>query len=80
MVPSLAVSGTWDTVGVAHPSVEVRRDGYLRVTELAASGELAVDLEPVALDDVGTAWERQRRAAGGPKLVILPQPTEGNSP
>ena len=57
---------------VAHPPLEVRREAYLAVTELAARGELAVDLERVPLDDVPAAWERQRQAAGGPKLVVVP--------
>ena len=57
---------------VAHPPVEVRRDGYLRLTEHAARGEITVDLELLPLEDVAVAWERQRRAMGGPKLVIVP--------
>jgi NADPH:quinone reductase-like Zn-dependent oxidoreductase len=57
---------------VAHPPLDVRREAYLRITELAARGELAVDVERVPLDDVAGAWERQRRAAGGPKLVVVP--------
>jgi NADPH:quinone reductase-like Zn-dependent oxidoreductase len=57
---------------VAHPPLEVRRDGYRRLTELVARHELTVDLEQVPLDEIGTAWERQRRAAGGPKLVVVP--------
>ena len=57
---------------VAHPPVEVRRDGYLRLTEHAARGEITVDLELLPLEDVAVAWERQRRAAGGPKLVVVP--------
>jgi NADPH:quinone reductase-like Zn-dependent oxidoreductase len=61
---------------VAQPPLEIRREGYLRLTERAARGEITVDVEPVALEDVGDAWERQRRAAGGPKLVIVP----GNHP
>jgi hypothetical protein len=58
---------------IAHPPLEVRREGYLRLTEHAARGEITVDVEPIALEDVGEAWERQRRAAGGPKLVIVPR-------
>jgi NADPH2:quinone reductase len=60
---------------VAHPPVDLRREAYLRLTGLAARGELHVDLEAVPLEDVHTAWERQRRAAGGPKLVIVPTTT-----
>jgi hypothetical protein len=29
-----------------------------------------VDRRP--LDDVAAAWERQRQAAGGPKIVLVP--------
>jgi NADPH:quinone reductase-like Zn-dependent oxidoreductase len=58
---------------IAHPPLEVRREGYLRLTEHAARGEITVDLARIALEDVGEAWERQRRAAGGPKLVIVPR-------
>lgn len=61
---------------VAHPPLEVRREGYLRLTEHAARGEITVDVEPVALEDISRAWERQRQAAGGRKLVIVP----GGSP
>lgn len=57
---------------VAHPPFEVRQEGYLRLTEHAARGEITVDVEPVALQNVSQAWERQRLAAGGPKLVIVP--------
>lgn len=57
---------------VALPPLEVRREGYRRVTEHAARGDITVDVEPIVLEDVASAWERQRRAAGGPKLVIIP--------
>jgi NADPH2:quinone reductase len=62
---------------IAQPPLEVRREGYRQLTEHAARGEITVDVEPVALDDVGDAWERQRRAAGGPKLVIVPGSAAG---
>ena len=65
---------------VAHPPVEVRREGYLRLTALAARGEITVDFEPVPLEDIAGAWERQRRAAGGPKLVIVPARREETAP
>jgi NADPH:quinone reductase-like Zn-dependent oxidoreductase len=63
---------------VAHPPLEVRRDGYRRLTELVARHELVVDVEQIPLDEIGTAWERQRRAAGGPKLVVVPD-TKGHA-
>ena len=54
-----------------HAPLEVRRAAYARLTELAARGELQVDLERVPLSGVAAAWERQRE---GPdtKLVIVP--------
>ena len=57
---------------VAHPPLDVRRDASLRLTQHAASGDITVDVERVPLEDVAAAWERQRRAAGGPKLVLVP--------
>ena len=56
---------------VAHPPVDVRREGYLRLTTHAARGELVVDVERFPLEQVGTAWERQRRASRGAKLVLV---------
>jgi hypothetical protein len=47
---------------VAHPPIEVRRDGYLRVTEHAAGGDITVDPETMALDEIPSDWDRQRRA------------------
>jgi NADPH2:quinone reductase len=57
---------------VAHPPFEVKREAYLRLTEHAARGDIAVELERRPLDDVGAAWQRQRQAAGGPKMVLIP--------
>ena len=67
-------SASLDVLGfsVAHPALEVRAEGYRRLTALAARGEVDVDVEAVPLEEVGEAWERQRRAAGGPKLVVIP--------
>jgi NADPH2:quinone reductase len=62
---------------VGHPAADVRREGYLRLTEHAARGEITVDVEPLELEHIGAAWERQRRAAGGPKLVVVPDPGHG---
>jgi NADPH:quinone reductase-like Zn-dependent oxidoreductase len=56
---------------VAHPPVDVRREGYLRLTTHAARGELAVDVERFPLEQVGSAWERQRAATGSAKLVLV---------
>jgi NADPH:quinone reductase-like Zn-dependent oxidoreductase len=57
---------------VAHPPIEVRREGYLRLTEHVARGDIRLDLERVPLEQVESAWERQRRASGGVKLVMIP--------
>jgi NADPH:quinone reductase-like Zn-dependent oxidoreductase len=59
---------------VAHPPLDAKREAYRRLTEHAARGEIVVDIEPVAIEDVAGAWERQRRATGGPKLVIVADP------
>ena len=57
---------------VAHPPPEVRREGFLRLTEHAARGDIVVDLERYPLEEVQRAWDAQREATGGPKLVLLP--------
>jgi NADPH:quinone reductase-like Zn-dependent oxidoreductase len=59
---------------VALPPLDVKRDAYMRLTRHAAAGDIAVDVEPCPLDDVAGAWERQRRAAGGPKTVLVTRP------
>jgi NADPH:quinone reductase-like Zn-dependent oxidoreductase len=62
---------------VFHAPIDVRRDAYRRMTELAARGDLMIDTRTFPLRDVGAAWEQQRR---GPdcKLVILPGQSEVN--
>jgi hypothetical protein len=57
---------------VAHPPLELKRDGYLELTRHAADGAIAVDLERRPLDEVSDAWEHQGAAAGGPKQVLVP--------
>ena len=57
---------------VAHPPVDVRRAGYLRLTEHAARGDVVVDAERLPLEQVAAAWERQGQATGGAKLVLVP--------
>jgi NADPH:quinone reductase-like Zn-dependent oxidoreductase len=71
---TLIRSASLDVQGfnVGYPPVAARREGYLRLTEHAARGDIVVDVEAVPLDEVADAWERQRRAAGGAKLVIVP--------
>jgi NADPH2:quinone reductase len=57
---------------IAHPSAELRRRGFLDLTRHVAQGDIAVAVEAVPLADVASAWERQRRAEGGAKLVLVP--------
>ncbi len=57
---------------VAHPPPDVRREGFLTLTEHAARGDIVVDLERYPLADVQTAWDAQREATGGVKRVLLP--------
>ena len=74
VLPAPAVrSASLDLCGfsIAHPPAGVRREGYMRLTTHAARGELVVDVETHPLDDVAAAWERQRRATGGAKLVLV---------
>jgi NADPH2:quinone reductase len=57
---------------VALPPPNLRRRAYHELTEHAARGALHVDLERVPIEDVGAAWERQRRGTGQAKLVVVP--------
>jgi NADPH:quinone reductase-like Zn-dependent oxidoreductase len=57
---------------IAHPPEDIRREGFLTLTRHVANGDIALDVETFPLAEVETAWDRQRRAAGGPKLVLLP--------
>jgi NADPH2:quinone reductase len=50
-------------------SIDAKRDAYRKVLAHALAGELTVDLEVVAFDDVASAWERQGKSPGL-KLVI----------
>jgi NADPH2:quinone reductase len=54
------------------PPPEQRRRGFLDLTRHVAAGDVAVDVEPIPLQRVAEAWERQRRAEGGAKLVLVP--------
>jgi NADPH:quinone reductase-like Zn-dependent oxidoreductase len=62
-----------ELLGFAHvdPPTEVRRDAYLRLTELAASGDLIVDTAAVSLSDCQQAWELQQQSPPR-KLVLTP--------
>jgi NADPH:quinone reductase-like Zn-dependent oxidoreductase len=58
---------------IAHPEPEAKREALARLLRHAARGDIDVELERIPLSDVGTAWERQRGASGGPKLVLQPE-------
>ena len=62
-----------ELLGFAHvdPPVEIRRDAYLKLTELAATGRLAVDTMTLPLSDCQRAWELQQQGAPR-KLVLVP--------
>ena len=66
-------SGLLDVLGLAafNAPFEVRRAGYLRLTEHAARGDVVVDLDRLPLAEVAAAWSRQRDGAGT-TLVLIP--------
>ena len=73
-LPASIVRGArLEILGFAHvdPPVEVRRDAYLKLTELAASGALTVDTMALPLTDCERAWELQQQGAPS-KLVLTP--------
>ncbi len=51
--------------------LETRREAYRRLTDLAATGDIRVEYEPIPLERVPDAW---RRLADGPhvKIVLVP--------
>jgi NADPH:quinone reductase-like Zn-dependent oxidoreductase len=73
-VPAAAVrSASLELLGFVlfRVPLPVRRGAYRRLTELAAQGELEIDLERVPLTQVDQAWERQQEGPNA-KLVIVP--------
>lgn len=56
---------------LVHPTAEARRAAYTSVAEHVRHGEIVVDVDAVPLEDVASAWERQRAGAGGAKIVLL---------
>jgi NADPH:quinone reductase-like Zn-dependent oxidoreductase len=73
-LPALAVrSVVLELLGflVFRVPLPVRRQAYRHLTELAARGELEIDLERVPLTEVDKAWERQLEGPDA-KLVIVP--------
>jgi NADPH2:quinone reductase len=69
----LVRGGRLEILGFAHmdPPVEVRRNAYLKLTELAATGALTVDTMTLPLADCRQAWELQQQGAPR-KLVLTP--------
>ncbi len=72
MIPSAAIRGKM-LVLMGHTNFaappEVKREAYLRLAEAAARGELAVDVDPMGLDQVAEAWDRL--AAGSHRKIVL---------
>jgi NADPH:quinone reductase-like Zn-dependent oxidoreductase len=48
---------------------EIKREGYRRLSEAAAAGELLLESESIALEQVARAWERM--AAGAHRKIVL---------
>jgi sugar/nucleoside kinase (ribokinase family) len=48
---------------------EVKREAYRRLAEAAAAGEVKVEVDPLALAQVGEAWSRL--AAGSHRKIVL---------
>ncbi len=48
---------------------ETKREAYRRLSEAAATGELEIESEPIALDRVAEAW--RRLAAGSHRKIVL---------
>jgi NADPH2:quinone reductase len=73
-IPARIIRGArLELLGFAHsdPPVEVRRDAYLRLTQLAATGTLSVDTMTIPLAECQPAWQLQQNGAPR-KLVLLP--------
>jgi NADPH:quinone reductase-like Zn-dependent oxidoreductase len=50
---------------------EVKREAYARMSEAVLAGKIAVDLDPLALDEVDEAW-RRLTAGSHRKIVLVP--------
>jgi NADPH:quinone reductase-like Zn-dependent oxidoreductase len=72
MLPSAAIRGKM-LVLMGHTNfaapAEVKADAYRRLTAAAAAGELTVDTDPMALEQVAEAWDRL--AAGSHRKIVL---------
>lgn len=71
-IPSAAIRGKM-LVLMGHTNFaappEVKREAYLRLADAAARGELAVDVDPMGLDQAAEAWGRL--AAGSHRKIVL---------
>lgn len=54
-----------------HAPLETQRDAFHEMCRLSMAGDLEIEVETVALDDVADAWRRQA-ASPGHKLVLKP--------
>jgi NADPH2:quinone reductase len=72
MVPSAAIRGKMLVI-MGHTNFaappEVKREAYRRLAEAAAAGEVKVEVDPLALAQVGEAWSRL--AAGSHRKIVL---------
>ncbi len=48
---------------------EVKREAYARMSEAVVAGEIVVDVDALALEEVGEAW--RRLAAGSHRKIVL---------
>jgi NADPH:quinone reductase-like Zn-dependent oxidoreductase len=71
-VPFRALQGrTHIAHGNGHLAFELVRDAYAKLTELAASGRISVQIERFSLDDAVDAWRAQAQSPHR-KLVVEP--------
>ena len=73
-IPSATVRGRMLSI-IGHTNFrapeDVKRAAYRRMVGHAAAGDLAVDVERVAIEDVPDAWERQQHSPHH-KLTVVP--------
>jgi NADPH:quinone reductase-like Zn-dependent oxidoreductase len=73
-LPSAAIRGKM-LVLLGHTNFaappDVKREAYARMATAAAAGEIAVDVDALALDEVGEAW-RRLQAGSHRKIVLVP--------
>jgi NADPH2:quinone reductase len=62
-----------DVMGFAyyHPPIEVQAQAYAELCRLYAAGEIALDIEPRPLADIGAAWDAQM-AGTRRRQVLIP--------